>query len=250
MIKAVIVEDNFEIRNEFKEQLLEIEPSINIVVEEGTKNDIGFVDNCVKLIDDEKPDIVFLDFTLRGGNAINVLDKVSFKKFYFIIITGAYENNQPHKIHISPHKDRLISYLEKPIKSDMLAEATKMCLKKIQEKIVEIQFPNKTIRLKISDIVLCREIEGGFLGKKVEIQYKENGNFKSKSFSGSLKSFKEKINASLTYFFDTERECFLNKQFVANYDDDTVTMANKEKIRLTTNKFREFQSWWNNENIK
>jgi two-component system LytT family response regulator len=253
MIKAVIIEDSLPNREDLENIISNIDKKIDVVVEEGTKDDIGFVDNCVKLIDKEKPDVVFLDIELRGGNGFDLLEKVVYKDFYFIIITGTGERgNYPHKAsRYKQVRPEYITYIEKPLQDELIADAIKMLKAKIQKDnpIIIIPTKYKNIHVKHSDIILCKEIEPKekhFMKyKTTEFQCeKDDGSFTSIISTEPLEYFKSKYNRIFATFFEVCDNFYINKSFVESTDDIQyeVTMKGGEKIELTMDKLKELNT--------
>jgi two-component system LytT family response regulator len=117
MIRTVIIEDEFNALGTLK-KLIDI-ISNNIIVVGESDN----VDDAILLIQDIKPDLVFLDIELIGGNAFQVLDRCTDCNFK-VIFTTAYE-----QFAIRAFKFDTFDYLLKPIDLEEL----ETCLSKLEK---------------------------------------------------------------------------------------------------------------------
>ncbi|WP_282073158.1 LytR/AlgR family response regulator transcription factor [Polaribacter atrinae] len=110
MIKAVIIEDEFNALNTLDKLIKYTQKDIEVVAK------IDNVTDAISFLKEETPDLVFLDIELIGGNAFQILEaleSISFK----IIFTTAYD-----EFAIKAIKFDTIDYLLKPIDSVELSE--------------------------------------------------------------------------------------------------------------------------------
>lgn len=75
------------------------------------------VSDAVRLIDDVKPDLVFLDINMPDGSGFDVIDRVNYRGFQVIFIT-AYDIYAVRAFEISA-----LHYLVKPITLELLESA-------------------------------------------------------------------------------------------------------------------------------
>lgn len=111
MLKAVIIDDDQSNLNALSEKLLKHCPQINI---------IDRCDNAqdgIKVIDDLKPDIVFLDIEMPVMNGFVMLQHLSYRKFELIFVT-AYDHYAIKAIRYSA-----LDYLVKPVEIEELKAA-------------------------------------------------------------------------------------------------------------------------------
>ena len=117
MIRAVIIEDEFNALNTLKKLVKLIPIDITLVGESDN------VDDAILLLQNTKPELVFLDIELVGGYAFNILEV--FKDYPFkVIFTTAYE-----QFAIRAVKFDAFDYLLKPIDLDEL----ETCLFKVRD---------------------------------------------------------------------------------------------------------------------
>ncbi len=106
MLKAVIVDDELDAIESVKLILQENFPYISIA---GTAQSVK---QACEVIDEVKPDIVFLDIEMPDGNGFDVLEQIPVRNFNVIFIT-AY-----NQYAIKAFKYSAIDYILKPIDID------------------------------------------------------------------------------------------------------------------------------------
>ena len=103
MIKAVIVDDELCFREMIRMLLKEYFPDIRVAGEaEG-------VEEAIRMIEEQKPNLVFLDIELKDGKGFHVLQKLNNRNFKLIVITAFNE------YAIQAIKFSAIDYMLKPI---------------------------------------------------------------------------------------------------------------------------------------
>lgn len=106
--KTLIIEDEWLIRAELKNMLSHY-PNIDLVGEAASVTD------AIKLYNELKPDLVFLDIQLPGGSGFDFLDRVN-GHFNLVFITAFDQYLDKAKSY------RAIDYLMKPISKRKLAK--------------------------------------------------------------------------------------------------------------------------------
>ncbi|ETN95911.1 LytR/AlgR family response regulator transcription factor [Zhouia amylolytica] len=117
MIKAVIVEDEFNAMNSLEKLIKYTQKEISVVAK------IDNVSEAIEQLPVIKPSLVFLDIELLGGSAFDILDAIDTTDFK-IVFTTAYD-----EFAIKAIKFDTVDYLLKPIDADELSE----CLKRFRE---------------------------------------------------------------------------------------------------------------------
>ncbi len=102
-MKAVVVDDEPLIRQNISDLLAWWFPQITIA---GTA---AGVEEAVKLIEQHRPELLFLDIEIRGGTGFHVLQRVQYHGFRLIFVT-AYNNHALQAIKMGA-----VDYLLKPI---------------------------------------------------------------------------------------------------------------------------------------
>jgi len=116
MIKAVIVDDEKNARLVLSELLKETFDSIEIVAE--AKN----VEEAVSVIEEYKPDLLFLDVIMPDGTGFDVLKKTNYKSMRIIFVTAHHEHA------IKAIKFSAFDYILKPVNSNEVIETVKKTL--------------------------------------------------------------------------------------------------------------------------
>lgn len=109
-MKALLVDDERLARNELR-RLLDNFPKINIVGEAAN------AEEAIQLIDDLKPDLLFLDIQMPGKNGFELLQSLE-GHVPEVIFTTAYD-----EYAIKAFEFNALDYLLKPVEQHRLAEA-------------------------------------------------------------------------------------------------------------------------------
>ena len=111
MITAVQVDDEASAREFLRVRLNEVAPEVTVL---GEANNI---DDAARLIADKKPQLVFLDVEMPGGNGFELLKRLGRWDFDVIFTTG-YSKYAFQAIRFSA-----LDYLLKPVQADELRAA-------------------------------------------------------------------------------------------------------------------------------
>jgi len=136
MLRSVIIDDELNGINTLK-VLIETHTRGVKVVAIATEPEKG-----IELIENYKPDIVFLDINMPRINGFELLDNLAFKNFK-LVFTTAYE-----KYAIQAIKNKAFDYLLKPIH----VEELKTCIDTIRESLGENKADTKTTHGNIIEI--------------------------------------------------------------------------------------------------
>lgn len=109
-MKTIIIEDEKLAAERLEELIKEIDPSIKISAM------LTSVEQSIKYLKQNKPDLIFLDIQLEDGLSFSIFDKVDID--IPIIFTTAYD-----QYAIKAFKLNSVDYLLKPIKKDELRES-------------------------------------------------------------------------------------------------------------------------------
>jgi two-component system LytT family response regulator len=90
----------------------------------------------VEIIKQKKPELVFLDIEIKGGEGFNILEKLSIKDFKVIFITAFNE------FAIKAIKFSAIDYILKPVDEKEFTAAVKRALSEIEKPILQKQIEN------------------------------------------------------------------------------------------------------------
>lgn len=122
MLTALIVDDEQQSRETLERMLVNFCPEVSIL---GKASSVA---EAVPLIDTQKPDVVFLDIEMPGGNGFTLLE--NYEEFPFeVIFTTAHDLYAINAIKFSA-----LDYLLKPVNIRELQEAVKRAEKKLGKK--------------------------------------------------------------------------------------------------------------------
>lgn len=145
VMNAVIIEDEIQAVVALQSELEKAFKQINIVATAATVNE------AVKVIEANQPELVFLDIQLKDGTGFDVLKQVNYNHLK-IIFTTAYSEFALQAIKVSA-----LDYLLKPIDTDELKIAVNKA----------IEQDNKQSQLKIENFIANQGLNP--LQKKVTI---------------------------------------------------------------------------------
>ena len=103
MVKVVIIDDEKSSRETIKFLLADYFPEVTVSAE--AEN----VDDAVKIIEEQNPELVFLDIEIKGGTGLHVLQRLKKRDFKLIFITAFND------FAIKAIKFSAIDYILKPI---------------------------------------------------------------------------------------------------------------------------------------
>ena len=130
MVKAVIIDDEKELRDLNRALLTDRFPQIEIVGEAASVGD------GVQIIRNTKPDIVLLDIEIIGGTGFDILQQVKPYTFKLVFIT-AYNH-----FSIKAIKFSAIDYILKPVNEKEFVEAIESALQLVEKQQLELQIGN------------------------------------------------------------------------------------------------------------
>jgi two-component system LytT family response regulator len=128
MFSAVIIDDEARVRETIQHMLSAYCPDINVI---GQANSVA---SGYDLIENFKPEVVFLDIKMQDGTGFDLLKKFKNFNFHFIIITAHEE------FAIQAFKFSALDYILKPIDSADLQSAVSKLTKIINIEETNIKF--------------------------------------------------------------------------------------------------------------
>jgi len=199
--------------------------------------DVGTIEQAVKALNEERPDVLLLDVELRGGKVgFDLLDTLPAEGIPAIFITA-------HSDHaLRAFEVRAVDYLLKPVDPRRLKES----LKRVSQPAEERPFSSE-------EKVLFRDGSKNVLLRVGDIQVLEAsdaytrlllGDGRGVTVNGTLKSVRERLNEEI--FFLASRSHAVNLDHIANVEDADggfmiLTMANCVKIELSRRHSSEFR---------
>ena len=190
MVKAIIIDDEKNLRELTRSMLNDLFPEILVVAE------ADGVESGIKVIETNKPDLIFLDIEINGGTGFNILQNINYKKFKIIFITAF------NKFAIQAIKFSAIDYILKPINEKEFTLAVQRALDELEKPILQNQiehFFNNYQNLQNKKLVL-RTAESMHIVNVDDIIRCEADN-------------------SYTTFFTTEGEKIIVSKGIKDYDE-------------------------------
>lgn len=145
MIRAAIIEDSRLARLELKEQLKSFS-QIEIIAEAGNAFD------GQALIEEHRPDLIFLDINMPGRDGFEMLEQLSVLPT--VIFTTAYD-----EYAIKVFEINAIDYLLKPVTPERLETA----LNKVTEQFIREHDHNVDIQMELEQQFFIKEGENCYL---------------------------------------------------------------------------------------
>ncbi|MEI8614860.1 LytTR family DNA-binding domain-containing protein [Shewanella sp. PP-He15 brown] len=239
MLKAIIVEDSRLARVELNE-LLKVHPEIEVIAEAVE------AEEAIHLINELKPDVVFLDIHLPQKDGFSILEAVD--SLPLVIFTTAFD-----KYAVKSFEYNTLDYLLKPINKQRLAKAIdKLVLAANKSINSEPDRPPLTPDKR----VFVRDGEQCWLLNLDEVRLFEScGNYTQVHFGTNRPMIFKSLNKietrlDINYFFRANRRHIINLKFVKSIepwmngnfrllmDDDTEI----ETSRRNTKKFKNLLS--------
>lgn len=216
-IKAVIVEDSRLARNELKE-LIKEHGNIELIGE--AEN----VDNGITLIQEKRPDLLFLDINMPEKDGFQLLEELD--EAPMVIFTTAFD-----EYAIKSFEYNALDYLLKPISPSRFASA----LEKITQRL-QTQDEKPKTKLADNSQIFIKDGEQCWLVKIADITLFEIvGNYTRVHFKGnkpllykSLNQIEEKLPEAS--FFRANRQQIINMNHIENV---TPWFNSKLKLNLS-----------------
>ncbi|PIP80586.1 MAG: DNA-binding response regulator [Gammaproteobacteria bacterium CG22_combo_CG10-13_8_21_14_all_40_8] len=202
-MKAIIVEDSRLARLELK-KLLESFDWIDIVAESGDP------DQAIQLINQLKPELIFLDIQMPGKNGFELLDELSDPPI--VIFTTAFDEYALRSFEYDA-----LDYLLKPIDPDRLEKALTKASQLINNSNAE---SDVSVALDATSSVFIKEGEDCWMVELQKIIYFESiGNYCRVYFDKQQPLIHKSLNQlekrlPLDLFFRVNRQQMINLKFI------------------------------------
>ena len=242
MIQAIIVDDEPKNVKILKALLNEFCPEVRVIGEAAT------AEEAESVINERKPDLVFLDVEMPYGNAFDLLDKLKPVDFEIIFVT-AFDDYTLKAFRYSA-----IDYLLKPVNIDELKAAVEKASSQKNLKNVNLQLNNLLFNLhKASDsparIAITSQDGFSFVAINEIIRCEAKGNYTyifttnnhRHISSRNIKAYEDMLPS--TIFFRIHHSHIINLGFVKRYHKGrggTVEMEDGTMIEVATRRKNEF----------
>ncbi|QKX05807.1 response regulator transcription factor [Aquimarina sp. TRL1] len=228
-MNVILIDDETSIREGLK--ILLSEEDMTIIGEAAS------IKEGISLIDERKPELVFLDIQLEDGNSFSLLEQLTFRDFKLVFIT-AY-----NQYAIKAFKYNALDYLLKPIDPEELHEtllrikkqeeknAMEAQLKRVQEnKQLQNLTINTTQRMHVLPI---EEIMYGQADQGYSTFFMKNG--KKVVATKPLKEYAALLPEEV--FIRVHQSYLVNQRYIKSYDREGILyLSNEEKIPVSVRK--------------
>jgi two-component system LytT family response regulator len=216
-IRTIIVDDEERARAGLTSLLQSVCPGVEVVA------DAKDIDTAFTLINQHKPDFIFLDIQMPTGSGFNLLQKFNDLFFDVIFVTGYDE------FAINAIKFSALDYLLKPIEVSDLTDAVQKAIsnkeKKADRKIQIVNLLNMTDADVVEKRIVVHQNEKVQLLKIGSIAYIEADDRychivvqsgEKYTVTKTLKEFEDFLELNRT-FFRINKNYMLNINFIRNY---------------------------------
>ncbi len=241
MLRAIIIDDEF---NGVRSLELLIQKFIQDVKVVATSTNPV---EGIELINNYRPEIVFLDINMPVLNGFQLLDNIEYKNFH-LIFTTAYQEHGLQAI-----KRNALDYLLKPVSIDEL----RVAIERVQKKIAEAQLPIdlnvlfenlRTIQQQKIAFPTRTTIELVPSSDIVYLEAQSNNclvvlsNGMHYQVLKSLKEYESLLCQPGTSFFRIHNSFIINIDYAGRYlreDGGSIIMSNKKEIPVSKTKKNE-----------
>jgi len=203
---------------------------------------IPFYDTALQTIKADKPDLLFLDYSIRGGNTFSILNEIATIENYspYIIFFTAFQNDNPEIPENALNIHQVNKYLVKPIFEKLtlhlheyVAEAEKW-ISNHQPKSFWIETIQKEKIMLYPDLIICISQSENNSRNKI-IRMADEKIFEIKASWEVC----EKIAKSyeLDYFFANARYTLVNKKYITKILKPYIWLNNRTKVEVTREKW-------------
>ena len=232
MINVVIIDDEQGARELLSNMLKMLAPEFNILGE------ADGVETGLALIQNNTPDLVFLDIQMQDGTGFDLLSKLPNNSLKVIFVTAFHEHA------IKAFEFSAIDYLLKPLTPDRLMNALSKVKKSMESEAVNIQTLLANMQSKDKKVVL-KTSESVFVIDVADIiRCEAEGNYttfflndgRSLLVSKIIKVYEDLLSAY--NFFRSHQSHLVNMNFFDEYlrRDEQIKMKNGELIPLASRK--------------
>jgi len=245
-IRTIVIDDEYLNREVIS--ILVKNANVNFEIVGQAEN----IDEAYRLISECKPDLIFLDIKMPGGNGFELLSRFDNPNFEVVFITGFDE------YALQAFNFNALDYVLKPIDTDKLKNTLRKVYTRINSKIsidnnlkdvlamysvdnhfiskIPVHCHDKVELLEIANILSIKAVEGCTVFKILN----SNELVSSKQFS----SF-EFLLGKFSYFIKIAKGVYINVNYIKNYSkgtECTITMKNNDTYEVSRRKKSEILS--------
>lgn len=242
MLRAIVIDDNEEIRQKNSTLIKTNCPNITIIGQADS------VDSGIKIIRQLSPDIVFLDIEMPDGTGFDLLQKLTPITFKVIFITG-YED-----FAIKAFRFSAIDYLLKPLNAGELVEAVRKAEESLSKDVFDMKLSNLFANLErpknLQNLILKTADKIYSVNIQDIVNCESDKNYTTFYFINAPKlvvstNLKEYENMLTPFnFFRTHQSHLINMAYFDHFikadGGNTIIMKNKTVIPLSVRKKDDF----------
>ncbi|KPE52804.1 LytR/AlgR family response regulator transcription factor [Chryseobacterium indologenes] len=242
MLRAIVIDDNEEIRQKNSTLIKANCPNITIIGQADS------VDSGIKIIRQLSPDIVFLDIEMPDGTGFDLLQKLTPITFKVIFITG-YED-----FAIKAFRFSAIDYLLKPLNAGELVEAVRKAEESLSKDVFDMKLSNLFANLErpknLQNLILKTADKIYSVNIQDIVNCESDKNYTTFYFINAPKlvvstNLKEYENMLTPFnFFRTHQSHLINMAYFDHFikadGGNTIIMKNKTVIPLSVRKKDDF----------
>lgn len=242
-LKYLIIEDSLKVCEGIQERMLRFSEWKSCPF-------AHHVENARSTLEKELPQLIFVDWALKGGSAYDVLDKIQAIPDYnpYIIFNTGYQSENPEIPQEIFNNYKIDKYIVKPIwenlrknLSQYVKEAElKFATGRQEKKVLITDIHKRKVYLNASDLVcICLHHENSYY----KTLYINN------STSIHIKSSWERVyeiitDLGLEYFITNHKEHLVVKEYIESYQRPFVKLKNfYGKVEVVKDKLAEFEKW-------
>lgn len=241
MLSIAIIDDEANARDTLRILLTELCPDVRILGE------ASGVQSGIKLIEDMRPDAIFLDIKMNDGTGFDLLQHFPNPAFD-IVFTTAYDEYALDAI-----KCNALDYLVKAINPDELVAAVEKLRQKDQSINQRLMSLMSSINNKDEEKIALSSSEGWSFWKLKDILRLESSSNMTTFFhvsgdkimvSKTLKEFENTLPKDR--FFRTHQSHMVNRQHISQVlreDGGYALLPNKTKVPISRRKLPDFLEW-------
>lgn len=204
MIRAVIIDDEEKAIILLRKQLARFCPDVEVVAQAQR------IPEALHLIDEHRPQLLFLDIEMPGGSGFDLLDNVKDRNFHVIFVTAHSE------FALKAFQFSVADYLLKPVNRELLIQAVKKVKKLIDT--TGSSPTTQTIRINSTDgvvfIPVMSIIRMSAEGPYTHL-YVDGG--KHYMTSHHLKQFEDNLDSG--FFLRIHRSHLVNRTSIKSFHD-------------------------------
>lgn len=247
-LRAIIVDDEKKGISALKQLIEKYIADVEIIAE------CLVAEEAIDLIEEQKPEIVFLDIDMPGMNGFEMLEQLSWKKFNLVFTTAHQEYG------LKALKNNAIDYLLKPISHKDLALTVERIRQRLTENTVIIKFNYNellhTVNKPAKTRILIHSTTGvEYIDPEEVVCMESRSNYTRITLTNAhevitrktLKDFENQLCVPGSDFMRVHNSFIINLHRVSRYlkTSDEIILSCELRVPLSKSKRDNFFKWLN-----